>query len=435
LIAFAPAMLVGAAAPTGSSLPTGTFMIKSKAGVELEADFDVDSLVILLGDGVNQYANGRRAGLALHAPVHAFKMPRGLPAGLHRVWYGLMQLPPSDAKSDETGMTFGEIRAKVIGNPRAPLGLGCSRQMAARELSGTGCAGNQLYCWHRCMNFTDTISPQACAAKRMGFNCTSQFDQIYREQNGHGDFNLACTNATEFIIPRPVVVQPTGMCNGWQDLVSDANYAHRVALVADETYFLWNVAGNKVDAKMIHKGLVGWMAFGIENIGGRHNGMNGGRVVMGLHDPTANPSIGEYSVHERASAFRHWKMPLSPSTLEDASMTLTGCFSSIKFKTDKIYGHGLNVTQGSNHLIWALTHLAYTTSDYSGYAAYHAAVDSDRTKRSNHRGKIQLDFNNHNRTDGSEGQSISKATRNFIGATTTSLVLLCSSILGEMLSS
>ena len=47
------------------------------------------NLVILLGDGVNQYMNHRRAGLALHAPVHAFRMPRGLPAGLHRVWYGL----------------------------------------------------------------------------------------------------------------------------------------------------------------------------------------------------------------------------------------------------------------------------------------------------------------------------------------------------------
>jgi len=280
------------------------------------------------------------------------------------------------------------------------------------------------------MNMTTEVSPTACAAKSMDFNCTSQFDQLYREQDGHGDYNLACTNAKEFIVPRPPVVQPTDTCNGWQALVSDTSYTHRAELVKDETYFLWNVVGNKLDGKMIHKGNVGWMAIGAANIGGRHNGMNGGRVVMGLNDPTTSPSIGEHKVHDRASAFRHWKEPLSSSTLQDASMTLTGCSSYIKFKTDKIYGYDLNVTQGVNHLIWALTHLAYPTSDYGGYAAYHAPVDSDRSKLSSFRGLIDLDFNSD--TYKVNNDQISKANT---GITLNSLVLSCAlMILGAVLS-
>eukprot|EP00927_Polykrikos_kofoidii_P049650 TRINITY_DN43685_c0_g1_i1.p1 TRINITY_DN43685_c0_g1~~TRINITY_DN43685_c0_g1_i1.p1 ORF type:complete len:636 (+),score=74.50 TRINITY_DN43685_c0_g1_i1:87-1994(+) len=414
-IAFVPATLVDDA--TGlvqKSLPTGTFMIKSKTGVELKVDFDGDSLVVLLGDDFNQYLTNRHRGLVLHAPAHAFRMPRGLHAGMHRVWYGMMQLPPQDAMSDKTGLTFGEVRANIISNPQAPSGLGCSRQLAARELSAT-CSANQMYCWHRCMNFTASVSPTACAAKHTGFNCTSQFDQVYRKQDGHGDFNLACTNSTQTVTPRPVVVQPAGTCNGWQDLISDTKYAHRVALAENETYFLWNVAGDQVEGRMVHKGLVGWMAIGLANIGGKHNGMNGARIVMGQNDPAASPSIGEHKIHESLSAFRHWKTPLSPSSLEDASMVLTGCFSSIKFKTKKIYGQDLNVTHGINHMIWGLTHAAYTTSDFGGYAAYHSAADGDRMERTRFRGLIQLDFNNNHTTTPAPAESVlSKAASGIV---------------------
>jgi len=389
-IAFVPAMLVDDdAAPARQGASPGAFMLKSRDGAELEVEFDDDSLVIMMGDGVNQYLNTRLSGLTLHAPRHAFRMPDGA-EGLHRVWYGLMQLPPSDAESEEAeGLTFGQVRAEMVANPDSPLSLGCSQQFAARELS-EACGENQLYCWHRCMDFSDTVSPDVCAARDLGFNCTSQFDQIYREQDGHGDYNLACTNSTELVSPRPPVVQPTGTCAGWEAMVSDAGFAHRVALVPDETYFLWNVAGDEVHGKMVHNGLVGWMAIGLENVGGHHNGMNGARIVMGHNEPGTAPTIGEYRIHERMTAFRHWKTPLAAPALRDASMTLTACFSSIEFTTGSIYGMGLNVTEGTNRMIWGLTHNAYVTSDFGGYAAYHSAADGDRAQRPRFRGLVHL---------------------------------------------
>jgi len=124
--------------------------------------------------------------------------------------------------------------------------------------------------------------------------------------------------------------------------------------------------------------------------------------------------------------FRHWKTPLKPSALEDATMSLTGCFSSIQFKTKTIYGQNLNVTAGSNRFIWALTHSAYTTSDYGGYAAYHSSADGDRTKRGKFRGHVHLDLSKgialagegkvglESNTTGRES-SLSKAKQSFPG--------------------
>ncbi|CAE8743393.1 unnamed protein product [Polarella glacialis] len=303
-IAFVPAMLVDDVSyPSDPGLSIGDVMIKSRDGEELRAEFQPDSLMILVGDDVKQYLHSRHHGLSMHAPVHAFRMPKVGP-GLHRVWYGMMQLPPADATNEETGLIFGEVRAKVMGGQELPLGLGCSRNLAAPELQAT-CNQSQIYCWHQCVDFTATLNTATCAAAGSGYNCTNQFDEIYQEKYGHGDYNPACINSTAFITPRPTVQQTNGTCSGWEDLVSDAYYANRVALVAGETYFLWNVVGGNVEGKMIHKGLVGWMAIGIENVGGGHFGMNGGRVVMGLNNPATSLSIGEYKIDEALTAFRH----------------------------------------------------------------------------------------------------------------------------------
>ena len=46
---------------------------------------------------------------------------------------------------------------------------------------------------------------------------------------------------------------------------------------------LWNLeADGVIDAKMLWHGRLGWMAIGLENPGGYHNGMNGGRIVMAM---------------------------------------------------------------------------------------------------------------------------------------------------------
>eukprot|EP00930_Biecheleria_cincta_P076761 TRINITY_DN6397_c0_g1_i5.p1 TRINITY_DN6397_c0_g1~~TRINITY_DN6397_c0_g1_i5.p1 ORF type:complete len:677 (+),score=113.11 TRINITY_DN6397_c0_g1_i5:110-2140(+) len=395
-IAFVPSVLVDTLSkPVDSSTPHGTFKLKSADGTEKDVHFQPDSLIIMPGDGINHFFNARRKGLTFHAPPHAFQMSASIPE-LHRLWYGLMQLLPADAKNEESGLTYGEIRSQVVGLTTSPeessLGLGCSRKLTARELMST-CSENQMYCWHRCMNFTDDVSPQACAAKSFGFNCTSQFDQIYLPKDGHGDYNLACTNSTELVSARPPVEQPTAACRGWQDLVSDPSYTHRVTLSHNETYFLWNVEGDgkTVHGKMIHRGLVGWLALGIENIGGEHNGMNGASVVMG-HNLQGSSRIGEYRIHKSMTAFRHWKEPLDPPALADAAMTLTNCYSSMVFKAQTIYGKPLNVSSGTDRLIWALSRNAYVTDNYGGYAPYHTDEVGDPSQRTRFRGKVHLDF-------------------------------------------
>jgi len=227
----------------------------------------------------------------------------------------------------------------------------------------------------------------------MSFNCTDQFDQIYLEQDGHGDYWPSCTTSTSFVTPRPTVQQPQAPCGEWDSLISDADYAHSVELAPD-TYFLWNVVDAQLDGKMLHRGRVGWMAIGIENLGGHHNGMNGGPIVMGLNDEENGLSVGEFRIHEERSAWRNWQTALSPTTLAEEQMEVTACISWMKFRTTAgtIHGEPLNLTVGGNRMIWALTHNAYVTREFGGYAAYHASVDRDRNLRPNFRGKVHLDL-------------------------------------------
>mmetsp|Transcript_15017 Transcript_15017/g.35352 ORF Transcript_15017/g.35352 Transcript_15017/m.35352 type:complete len:679 (+) Transcript_15017:71-2107(+) len=412
-IAFIPALLYNSdsgatAAPWTEASSSGTFALRKADGSEVEVAFEPDSLVILAGDGLNQLASLNKAAssVSVHAPLHAFKAPARGAAGWHRLWYGMMQLLPADAVDEATGLTYGDLRQKIIevstnADPdtaaasKSALGLGCSQQRQARELQAS-CTESQIYCWHRCFDYTETVSPEACAAQSLGFNCTSQWDQVW--VTGHGDYNPACTNSTSVVTPLPTVPQPpidgsTSTCSGFMDLVDDSSYANRVALVANETYLLWNVAGEEVHVKMVHNGRAGWMAVGI-NVGGARNGMYSAPVVMGQYNPESDDplTVKEYKIHDSLSAYRHWKTPYSPSALSETMMSVTDCFTTMSFKTSSIYGHALNITEGSNSLIWGLTHSAYVTDEANGYAAYHSAVDGAFTERYRFRGHVVLAF-------------------------------------------
>lgn len=397
-IVFAPAILVEDSSSNlraaDREMPTGTFTLQTMDGSNLEVVLPDDSLIILAGDAVNQFINKRHLGTPIHAPTHAFRMPRGLGGGLSRVWYGMMQLPPADALNDEVGLTFGEIREKAADMSGSATGLGCSRQLLARELSAT-CKSDQIYCWFRCVNFTDDVSPSACAAKNSGFNCTDQFDQIYLPKDMHGDYHPTCTNSTTLVKPRPTVQQPSEPVDStsWENMIlNGTEYAHRATLVDGETYFLWSLDGNKIKGKMIHKGSVGWMSIGLESIGGGHNGMNGAQIVMGSNDLDVGMHVQEYHIHPHMSAFRHWKTPLSPSALSDTVMTVADGVSVIQFTTESIYGKKLNITEGTNRFIWGLTHNAYVTEEFGGYAAYHSGETRDRTQNNRFRGKVHLNL-------------------------------------------
>lgn len=417
-IVFAPAEMVHAPNPRSVGLTTGSFQIRVRSddnGADAVRELaipDEDCLVVLLGDAVQQIS--AKSSVALHAPAHAFRM---LPLpGSKRAWYGLMQLPPNDFVNEESGLTYGEIRARRILNAdndseSSDSSLGCftRRLTAVSDLDGHGCnTSSQVYCWHRCMNFTETANPDYCRAEgNMGFQCVSQFDQIYVE--GHGDYFPSCTNSTETVTPRPPVVQPVQPSQSaldaeiaLDDSLTDASaYHHRVALAENETYFLWRdlqFTSGTLAGKLVHSGRAGWLSIGMEKVGGYHNGMNGARVIMGLNDPDGNlPAVAEYKIHEQNSAFRHWITP-SYSYLQaqggSGNFEVRDNVSMLEFETAGVFDWEWNLTSGetSNKLIWGLSHLAFCTADFGGYAPYHSATDGARDQRHRFRGKLEIDF-------------------------------------------
>jgi len=307
-LAFVPAILVDGGSALRADISTGTFTLRSAAGVESEVEFAEDHLIIMAGDGFNQYINNRYPGPPVYAPSHAFSVPTQA-SGLHRVWFGLMQLPPADAVAVEGGPSFGSLRQRIIeaatqgrSSADSAVALGCSGTLRARELQSVQCAENQIYCWHVCTNYTASASPQVCASKHMGFNCTDQFDQIYRPEDGHGDYVPSCTNSTKYVTPRPPVEQPDKTCKGFQAAVEDADYCKVLTLVQGQTYVLWKVVGDQVLVKMVHNKRVGWMGFGTANASGGLNGMHGAYVVMGQNNLELNLTIHTYHIHTELNA-------------------------------------------------------------------------------------------------------------------------------------
>jgi len=310
----------------------------------------------------------------------------------------MMQLPPADARHEEAGLTFGEIRQRMMeasslegAAAEAAMALGCSRKLQGRELMDTECPENSIYCWHRCMNFTDTANPTVCGDQGKQALCVNQFDQLY--VSGHGDYSPQCSDSTEQYTPRPVVEQPAeGSCADadFQALLDEHSDYTTEELATGETYLLWKLVDEEMHMVMAHKGRAGWLSVGFENVGGYHNGMNGAPVVMGRFiEDQSLMTVAEYLIHPKASAFRVWKDPLSPSALKDTAFTVTGCHSVLKFTTKSIYNQAFEPA-GLNRLIWGLTHRDYPTDTYGGYSGYHSATDGDRTQRPRFRGHVNI---------------------------------------------
>jgi len=195
-IAFVPAMMLGGQGGEGEDAPAGNFLLRLEGGREVEAELRSDSVVFLLGDGVNQYVNRAHRRSPLRAPSHAFRMPQDA-RSQQRVWYGMMQLPPPDAVSEEDGMTFGAIREELIrasasGEEAAVPGIGCARKLTARELSGASCAADQMHCWMRCMNYTAEVSPDACKAKGQELVCADPEGALFQGKHGNHNYEPRC---------------------------------------------------------------------------------------------------------------------------------------------------------------------------------------------------------------------------------------------------
>ena len=354
----------------------------------------------MLGDGVNQFVNPRyHNGPPLRAVPHAMRMPDQA-ASEARVWYGRMFLPPTDALSHREGVSYGEIRdltqethQKASAGADSVLSIGCSRPSKfvpqAEGGADAACAANQMYCWMRCMNYTDDANPTACAAKGLGFNCTDQFDQVW--VSGHGDYWPSCTNSTQLTQPLDPIPSPSPgqaeACAPWDTFSSAAGYNMSTALgTAGRTKLMWNVVGDEIQVKMVHSARAGWLALGAENVGGDHNGMNGASVVIGRFDPVQGNSVGEYTIPLDRTAFRWW-IPAKTSSLSGTELSVDGCYTTLKFTTKQIDGVSLNVT--SNRMIWALTEQSVSMPDF---AAYHAPRQFNISEQANYRGHLLWDM-------------------------------------------
>jgi hypothetical protein len=293
-------------------------------------------------------------------------------AGQARMWYGRMFLPPAEALSEAHGVTYAELRTRVIeavhSGGGVGGGVGCSRQLL--ETEGTQCADNQIYCWMRCMDHTATASPSICAANANGsdplkMQCASQRDEVWREGvDSHGDFNPTCTNSTANITKDPAMpsnyTANASACSSFAEFLNKTSYPNSHELVKNKLYLLWrrSASGAAVEARMAYDGVIGWLAVGPSNPGGGHNGMNGAPIVMGVYDPDpalyggaawlnyVGTGVKERVIHHSLSAFRHWKDAHLPASLMDSSIEVNTCHSHMTFKTAKVAGVALNLTNG-----------------------------------------------------------------------------------------
>jgi hypothetical protein len=354
---------------------------------------------------------------------HSLRLPpckRGAETTTTRLWYGRMVLPPYDALAQGAGgKTHGEIRDAMnrgLVHPADPsndddddddddavVTLGCApppsdgaerrrlsslhRQLMSEPAScnhdGNG-NGTGLHCWHRCMSLVefDATPAQCAAAGNLRLQCVNPRDQI--TGGGHGDFFPKCTNTTAQETPYPPLVNSPrpSTCDdadAFDAFAGAQAFAASVPLDSScgggwgtpgtpcvKGKFMWSVDAADpriVHVKIAYDGLFGWLAVGLENPGGRHNGMNGGRIVMATPGNAhaysavtglpAGPMVAEYVIAEGSagSAFRLWSTPYPNASITNAAYEAHECYTSLSFSTSAIAGEDLNHA-GANTLIW-----------------------------------------------------------------------------------
>lgn len=396
-IAFAPALMVDLLSDSTSVFPSkGDFYIETQDGLHHLVEFYPNDLVIMLGDGVNQYVNPKMRMpsdryLSLRATPHSLTM-KGHDSNHARVWYGRMVLPPSEAiHPTGNGKTFGDLRQLMIKSSLSSekdkdiLGLGCSgSNQMAHQLEEVVCASGSMYCWHRCMEYSDyNISEDMCAKKDMEIKCVNPRGQLY--QGGHGDYFPDCSDSTEPAGPYPTLDDyPASKrrCDedAWEKFSSSKGYKFVTEKLGDNggnrgydwegfedkggntAKFMWNVNGDEIEGQLVFNGLHGFLAMGFANPGGGHNGMNGASIIMALPggdytakeglDMDTEGSVQEYVINLKGSAFRHWSEPLEGRDLSGYDFESNECFTALTFKTKNINNIKFN-TDGTDDLVWS----------------------------------------------------------------------------------
>lgn len=247
------------------------------------------------------------------------------------------------------------------------------------------------------MNYTENVSQETCTdAGYLYANCTNLRNEVSIGGKDHGGYGLTCTNSTQPVrescdlelisADRPDDANAAGFENflkaqgasfGRRDLSHDADGNPDVV-------FLWDVTDDgKIEGLMGYNGMVSWMAWGIENMGGGLRGMKGAQVIFGISSedtefPALQGTVKEYTIDHEQSRFSFWNEPFASPATTDVEMLSQGGYSVMKFKTDAICGVPLNITSGSNRLIWAFRASSYM---HIGRDSYHEACDGNTRTR------------------------------------------------------
>jgi hypothetical protein len=228
VLLFTPGQQHGAA--------TSGFFIQLQDGSTVEVAFDeaVDDLVIMLGDGIDQYFNPilereERGRQRLRAVPHALTLPETT-ASEPRLWYGRMVLPPAAAlfhsatdRHPQEETTFGDVWEAMIRGDEAALNLGCaSERMVARDVHVNTflSEGSNLYpgvqslighvddpnecdpdfsihCWMRCMAYNNTsynpdnVTVDSCEAEGEELMCAKDNTIWTNGVHDHG-YGIKC---------------------------------------------------------------------------------------------------------------------------------------------------------------------------------------------------------------------------------------------------
>mmetsp|Transcript_248 Transcript_248/g.753 ORF Transcript_248/g.753 Transcript_248/m.753 type:complete len:761 (+) Transcript_248:114-2396(+) len=383
-IAFTPPLTQG-----DEDLPAATFSVELRDGtvapVALESPYYASSVFVMLGDGVHQYLGGASG---LRSAPHSVEMVDGL----DRSWYGVMVLPPLDAVSPLHGaMTFGEVRDATRDGDEAAAGVGCARNLAARELAENQCEEDALFCWFRCMDltnhFAETVSQEICEAQGMRLECTDIFRQT-SDGFQHGDYYPQCTAYTHEATAFPSIAPADEeVCDDAYETAAAAAAETRQGVVdlvyegrAWEHWFVpetvgqlaWTLSADQSEVSISHtvEGRVGWMAVGLRNPGGKKNGMNGAPVVMTIPDADEAEGFGRsavdaYRISETDSSFRHWWNSDPGTDLSDAELFVAegNCYAEATFTLGSWASSEPFDASACNHLIWAVSTDSSIASD------------------------------------------------------------------------
>jgi hypothetical protein len=379
-------MMVDAASGSPTGHPTGEFSLQLSTG-PVTVDFDDDTLVFMMGDAVNHIINSKlppgKKSLAAASHSLSLNLPESSSSSEVRVWHGRMVIPPSDTVHESFGVTHGKLRDMAIeasadeGTDISSLSLGCSRNLMEMGMEEMACADNQMYCWMRCMNESETVNPETCQALGNGYDmlCVDMFDQVYRPGiDTHGDYTLECSNSTANVTVSPTMAPADAdACTTEKAKQSDvgALFDNNQTLKED-VYLYWTIVGESVKFRMEYYGNFGWLAMGMYNKAeaGSHPGMNGAYIVLSGRQRELPPNSEEtlltpavYQIAEDKSAFRWWNDTRNTSVLTNTSIETADCSVAMEFIIP--FSEGLNKT-GANKMIFAL----HPTTTYMGYHGF-----------------------------------------------------------------